>query len=160
MRIRLALAALLAATVAVLVVSPWASGTPRATAKPAVINGYSHTELGPISFTPTPTTVASMPLPGGKYLANAKVIVVVPTGPADVECTLIAGGPVDAAAVEQLRGDGQGAATLALAGPLVLPSAGTVEVKCATTGGGGTGQAQSIVVEAIKVTSLRATATG
>lgn len=142
---------------AVLIVSPWASGSPRSPAAAPKVYGYSHYELGPVAFTPTPVTVASMPLPKGKYLVDAKVVVEVDSGPADVTCELT-GAADDVAMAEQLRSDADGIETLPLLASAVLDAAGTVGVECRINGG--TAYASAISINALKVTNLRATAVG
>jgi hypothetical protein len=143
--------------VAVLVASPWASGSPRAPAAAPKLFAYSHSVLGPVSFTPTPVTVASMPLPKGKYLVEAKVVVEVASGPADISCELT-GAADDIAKAEQLRSDADGIETLPLVSSATLDSAGTLGVECRVNGG--TAYASEVRLNALKVTNLRATAVG
>lgn len=149
---------LAAVILAVLTASPWASGGPRqAAAKPAAVPGYSSHELGPVPFTPTGATVGSLALPKGKFVVTAKVVVSVATGPSDVTCELT-GGASDTAQADALRGDAAGRATLPLASSAVLGAAGSVGVRC--TASGGTANAEHVGITAVKVTTLKATASG
>jgi hypothetical protein len=153
----IALAAL-AIVAAILATSPWASGN--SAAKPLTqINGYSSYELGPINFTPTPLRVGSLSLPAGKYIVSAKLVLDVPSGPDDITCDLGgAGGAQDTAIVTQLRGDAAGTDTIPLQSSAALAAAGNVTVTCKNSGG--TTNASYISLTAIKVTNLKATATG
>jgi hypothetical protein len=151
------LAAIAVIAVALLVASPWASGSSRPPAAAPKVFGYSHHAVGPVAFTPTPATVASMPLPKGKYLVEAKVVVEVASGPADVSCEL-GGAAVDIAKAEQLRSDADGIETLPLVSSATLDSAGTLAVRCRVNGG--TAYASEIRLNALKLTNLRATAVG
>jgi hypothetical protein len=143
--------------VAVLVASPWASGSSRSPAAAPKVFGYSHHALGPVAFTPTPATVASMPLPKGRYLVEAKVVVEVDSGPADISCELT-GAASDIAKAEQLRSDADGTETLPLVSSATLASAGVLGVQCRVNGG--TAYASEVRLNALKVTNLRATAVG
>jgi hypothetical protein len=143
--------------VAVLVASPWASGSSRAPAAAPQVLGYSSYELGPVSFTPTPQTVGTLELPKGKYLVDAKVVVEVASGPADVTCRL-AGAAVDVAMDEQLRSDADGIETLPLVAGAVLAAKGKIDVVCVVNGG--TAYASAVSITAVKVTTLKATAVG
>ena len=117
----LAATAVLAA--ALLVASPWASGSSRAPAAAPKVFAYSHYVVGPVSFTPTLTTVASMPLPRGKYLVDAKLVVEVDSGPADISCEL-SGAADDIAKAEQLRSDADGIETrVSVCAPVSAPCA-------------------------------------
>ena len=111
-----ALAAIVAVVVAVLAASPWASGSARDLQSAPSVLGYATKALGPVAFTPTPVEVASLPLPKGKYLVDAKLVVEAASGPADVTCEL-RGGAEDVARDDQLRSDEDAIETLALAAP-------------------------------------------
>jgi hypothetical protein len=151
------LAVLGAVTAVVLVLSPWASGGQRAVAAAPQVAGYSSYALGPTAFTPTPVVVGSLQLPKGKYLVNAKVVVEVDSGPADVTCRL-AGGAQDVAKAEQLRADADGIESLPLVAAAELAARGAVNVVCQINGG--TAYASDVSITAVKVTSLKAVAVG
>jgi hypothetical protein len=151
------LAASVAVTVVVLVLSPWASGGQRSVAAAPQVAGFSSYALGPTAFTPTAVTVGTLALPKGKYLVNAKVVVEVDSGPADVTCRLT-GGAQDVAKAEQLRADADGIETLPLVAAADLSQRGAVNVVCQINGG--TAYATDVSITAVKVTSLKAVAVG
>jgi hypothetical protein len=144
-----------AVAVAVLALSPWASGSPQAVSAPPQVIGYASSAEGPIAFTQTPVAVGSLALPKGKFIVNAKVIVEAGSGPTDLTCRL-SGGADDVAKDEQVRVDADGLETLPLVDSAVLTAAGSVAVLCQLPAGG-TAYATEVSMTAVKVTTLRVT---
>ena len=107
---------------------------------------------GSIILTSSSTTIGSLPLGPGNYALFAKVVVTdsSPSGGADDQCTLTAGGNVDTSIAGFMQGGT--AQTLPLQVVATFGRGGTVNLACADVGGSG-----SQYVDFFKITSISGT---